>query len=40
MKILNFKSPKPRKGSGKIRVTMTAAIMLKVNNKPFIAGFC
>ena len=40
MKILNFKSPKPIKGSGNIRVKITAAMMLKVNSKPFIAGFC
>jgi hypothetical protein len=40
MKILNFKSPKPMKGSGKRSVMMTAAMMLNVNNKPFIAGFC
>jgi hypothetical protein len=40
MKILNLNSPIPTKGSGKMSVKMTAAMMLNVNSKPFIAGFC
>jgi hypothetical protein len=39
IKTLNLNSPIPMKGSGKMSVKMTAAMMLKVKVNPFMLGF-